>query len=142
MHKLKAYTPGYFAYKKCGEDMTLKQERFVQEYLIDHNATKAAIRAGYSPKTANRIATELLSKPVILNAIKKGDALIANEINVTRQEIIERYKQIAFDPTAQIRGADAIKALEWLAARLGMNDDADADNEIRVVFDFGDNKNQ
>lgn len=45
--------------------LTDKQEMFCREYLIDLNATQAAIRAGYSEKTANRIATENLSKPVI-----------------------------------------------------------------------------
>ena len=45
--------------------MTEKQKRFCDEYLIDLNATQAAIRAGYSKKTANRIGTENLSKLVI-----------------------------------------------------------------------------
>lgn len=43
--------------------LTAKQEAFCQEYLLDLNATQAAIRAGYSKKTANRIAAENLSKP-------------------------------------------------------------------------------
>ena len=42
--------------------LTPKQERFCEEYLIDLNATQSAIRAGYSVNTANRIASELLSK--------------------------------------------------------------------------------
>lgn len=52
--------------------LTPKQARFVKEYLIDLNATQAAIRAGYSKRTANRIASENLSKPVIQAAIQKG----------------------------------------------------------------------
>ena len=43
--------------------MTPKQKRFCDEYLIDCNATQAAIRAGYSEKTAKQIANELLTKP-------------------------------------------------------------------------------
>ena len=49
--------------------MTKKQKRFVEEYLIDLNATQAAIRAGYSPETAQQMGSENLSKPVIKEAI-------------------------------------------------------------------------
>ena len=49
--------------------MTKKQKRFVDEYLIDLNATQAAVRAGYSPNTAYSIGAENLKKPEIQNAI-------------------------------------------------------------------------
>lgn len=49
--------------------LTAKQRAFVDEYMIDLNGTQAAIRAGYSERTANRIAAENLSKPVISAAI-------------------------------------------------------------------------
>jgi phage terminase small subunit len=49
-----------------------KQQRFVEEYLIDLNATQAAIRAGYSKKTARAIASENLAKPNIQEAIAKA----------------------------------------------------------------------
>ena len=51
--------------------MTAKQQRFCDEYLIDLNATQAAIRAGYSEKTAAVIATENLRKPNIRDYIEK-----------------------------------------------------------------------
>lgn len=62
--------------------LTEKQRRFCDEYLIDLNATQAAIRAGYSPKTAAAIAAENLTKPKVAENIKKRmnekeDALIA-----------------------------------------------------------------
>ena len=50
--------------------LTDKQERFVQEYLIDLNATQAAIRAGYSKKTAQVIGSENLAKPLIAERIQ------------------------------------------------------------------------
>lgn len=56
------------------DKLTPKQQRFVSEYLRLGNATKAAIAAGYSEKTANRIATENLSKPVIARAIERAQA--------------------------------------------------------------------
>ena len=69
--------------------MTAKQRRFCDEYLIDMNATQAAIRAGYSKKTARQIGTENLSKPAIAEYIdkrmaEKEDALIAKQDEVLR----------------------------------------------------------
>lgn len=69
--------------------LTAKQQRFCDEYLIDLNATQAAIRSGYSKKTANRIATENLSKPVIKEYIdarmaEKEKKLIADQDEVLK----------------------------------------------------------
>ena len=69
--------------------LTAKQRRFVDEYLIDFNATQAAIRAGYSEKTAAVIATENLRKPNISEFIaermrQKEDELIADQDEVLR----------------------------------------------------------
>jgi phage terminase small subunit len=50
-------------------ELTAKQQAFVREYLVDNNATQAAIRAGYSARTANREGSRLLSKPVIQAAL-------------------------------------------------------------------------
>ncbi len=52
--------------------LTAKQQKFIEEYLIDLNATQAAIRAGYSKRTAQQIGAENLSKPVIARAIEKA----------------------------------------------------------------------
>lgn len=52
--------------------LTTKQQRFVAEYLVDHNATQAAIRAGYSAKTAQVISAENLSKPIIQTALQEA----------------------------------------------------------------------
>jgi phage terminase small subunit len=69
--------------------MTDKQMRFCDEYLIDLNATQAAVRAGYSKRTANRIGTENLSKPVIKEYIaarmaEKQSKLIADQDEVLK----------------------------------------------------------
>ena len=50
--------------------LTKKQKAFIQEYLVDLNATQAAIRAGYSIKTATKIASENLTKPDIQKAVQ------------------------------------------------------------------------
>ncbi len=70
-------------------EMTEKQKRFCDEYLIDLNATQAAIRAGYSEKNARNIASENLTKPNIQKYIEermaeKESALIADQDEVLR----------------------------------------------------------
>lgn len=54
----------------------LKQQRFVEEYLIDLNTTQAAILAGYSEKTAQEIGSENLSKPMVVKAIEATQAKV------------------------------------------------------------------
>jgi phage terminase small subunit len=63
--------------------LTLKQERFVQEYLIEPNATQAAVRAGYSAKTAAVIGHENLIKPHVAAEIAKARAKGAERCEVT-----------------------------------------------------------
>ena len=60
--------------------LTAKQEMFVKEYLIDLNATQAAIRAGYSPDTAKEIGCENLTKPNVIKAIKSIADRIPDEL--------------------------------------------------------------
>ena len=81
--------------KQQGPKLTPKQEKFVEEYLVDLNATAAARRAGYSAKTANRIATENLSKPVIQAAIARRREDLAKN-TITPEQIIAEYQKIAF----------------------------------------------
>lgn len=69
--------------------MTKKQKRFVDEYLIDLNATQAAVRAGYSPNTAYSIGAENLKKPEIQNAIDERLEQLTSEKTADAQEVIE-----------------------------------------------------
>lgn len=82
--------------------MNDKQARFVSEYLVDLNATQAAIRAGYSERTAASIGSENLTKPEIASAIvmAKAEAAKRNEITV---DTITAMHQEAFD-TAKTSG--------------------------------------
>lgn len=70
------------------EELTEKQKRFCNEYLIDLNGTQAAIRAGYSKKTANRIASENLSKLDIQNYIKELQEGIRKRNKISQDEIL------------------------------------------------------
>jgi len=69
--------------------LTAKQKRFCQEYLIDLNATQAAIRAGYSEKTAKVIGQENLTKPDIKKYIEQQLKQIKNEKIADVQEVLE-----------------------------------------------------
>lgn len=80
--------------------LTKKQRTFVQEYLIDLNATQAAIRAGYSTASARQIADENMSKPDIKNAIEKALAERSKRTGVNADRIIQELAKLAFvNPT-------------------------------------------
>ena len=74
--------------------LTDKQKRFVEEYLIDLNATQAAIRAGYSADTARQIGAENLSKLVIQEAIQDAQNKRAKRVNVTQDDILKGLLEI------------------------------------------------
>lgn len=92
--------------------MTEKQKRFVEEYLIDLNATQAAIRAGYSPKTAPEIGSENLIKPNIKMAIEKAIAERSRRTGVTQDRIVQELAKIAFLNPADVIDTDYAKVLE------------------------------
>jgi phage terminase small subunit len=76
--------------------LTYKQARFTQEYLVDGNATQAAIRAGYSPKTAGVIGHENLRKPKIAEAIAGARAKLAERLEVTSARIVTELAKLGF----------------------------------------------
>lgn len=75
--------------------MTKKQKKFIEEYLIDLNATQAAIRAGYSPDTAGSIGSENLKKPEIRVRIEKAMAERSKRTGINQDRIIEELAKIA-----------------------------------------------
>ena len=76
--------------------MTKKQRRFTEEYLIDLNATQAAIRAGYSPDTAYSIGQENLKKPEIKTRIAKAMAERSRRTGVNADRVVMELAKIAF----------------------------------------------
>ena len=79
--------------------MTPKQQRFVEEYLIDLNATQASIRAGYSAKNADKIGPELLGKTGVAEAIQAALALRSRRTEITQDRVLRELARIAFlDP--------------------------------------------
>ena len=75
--------------------LTPKQELFIQEYLVDLNATQAAIRAGYSKKTASVIGAENLVKPKIAAAIQEAKQERQERINFDADKILVMLSEMA-----------------------------------------------
>ena len=71
-----------------------KQQRFVEEYLIDLNATQAAIRAGYSAKTAAVIGAENLIKPYIQKAIQEARNKLTERTEITQDYVLTNIKKV------------------------------------------------
>lgn len=76
--------------------LTPKQERFCQEYLVDLNATQAAIRAGYAKKAAYAIGAENLRKPQIAEAISEGRKSLADKAGVTAEAVVAELAKLGF----------------------------------------------
>ena len=86
---------------KGGRKLTPKQKRFVEEYLVDLNATQAAIRAGYSEKTARQIGEQNLSKLDIKSAIEEAQSKRAERTKLTQDYVIRELIKVVEVCTGQ-----------------------------------------
>jgi phage terminase small subunit len=75
--------------------LTAKQQAFIKEYLIDLNATQAAIRAGYSEKTAPEMGYENLNKPHVKEAIDKAINKRSEKLEITAEYVLGSLKEVA-----------------------------------------------
>ena len=78
-------------------ELTQKQQRFCEEYLIDCNATQAAIRAGYSPATARAIGAENLTKPDIKRRIAEARTEIRVNNKKLADQVMRELARLAFE---------------------------------------------
>jgi phage terminase small subunit len=96
--------------------LTAKQQLFCDEYLVDLNGTQAAIRAGYSAKTANRIANENLTKPDIQAYITERRKELQEKLQITQERVLAEYAKIGFSDIRHYFNNDgSLKALENLS---------------------------
>ena len=105
-------------------ELTAKQRSFVREYLIDLNATQAAIRAGYSEDTAGAIGFENLNKPKIQSAIQAAMDLRAKRTEITADRVLAELAKIGF--------SDIRKAVRWESALVTEEDNPDG-GDIAVI---------
>lgn len=138
--------------------MTPKQKRFCDEYLIDLNATQAAIRAGYSKRSAKQIGEENLSKPDLKKYIdsrmaEKESELIADQDEVLRYLTAVMRKKTQSSVLARNEDGsesvilkppdekESLKAAELLGKRYGLYTDRieqEIDMELNITVDYGD----
>lgn len=83
--------------------LTAKEERFCYEYCVDFNATQAAIRAGYSVKTAGAIGAENLRKPKIEKRIKQMQDNLAQTAGISALRIVKEHEKLAFSDAGRFR---------------------------------------
>lgn len=95
--------------------LTDKQARFVEEYLVDLNATQAAIRAGYSERTAQQMGAENLSKPVVAEAVQQAQKARSERTEITQDRVLNELAKIGF--------ADIRKVMKWGNTELRVIDD-------------------
>lgn len=136
--------------------LTAKQRRFCDEYLVDLNATQAAIRAGYSKKTAYRTGADNLIKPQIKTYIEsrmteKESELIADQDEVLKyltsvmrgesssEEIVVEGRGSGFSEARRMHKApsekDRLKAAELLSKRLDIAGDSD-ESAVNIIDDI------
>ena len=100
--------------------MTPKQEAFVREYCVDGNATKAAMRAGYSERTAHSQGPRLLENVEIATAIRREHGKSLGRIEITVDMILDGIHREATSELPEGASAARIKAWELLAKVQGM----------------------
>ena len=116
-------------------DLTAKQARFVREYLVDLNGKQAAIRAGYSPRSAEVEASRLIRHPKVSAAIARERKAIADRTGITPERVLTELAKLGF--------SDIRKAMSWRSnvQQIGEDDDGEpilkAGNEV-VLRDSAD----
>jgi phage terminase small subunit len=123
-------------------DLTPKQRRFVAEYLVDLNATQAAIRAGYSAKTSYAQGQALLKKLEIAQAVREGQEKAAAKTERTSLDVLRDIQELGKMAREKGNIRDGLKALELEGKHLGMFRDklevsgfpAEVEARLQAVF--------
>jgi len=100
--------------------LTPKQARFVEEYQVDLNATQAAVRSGYSAKTAKSQGQRLLTNVAIVAAVQAAQTEISERVEITVDEVVAGLLAEAQDMEAGTPGS-RVAAWSHLARHLGMD---------------------
>ena len=108
-----------FIMRNSQPSLSHKQLRWIDEYLIDFNGAAAAVRAGYSPKSARSIAHENLTKPDIQAVVQNRQAAMAQELQITRQGVIQGLLEAVDDSRQQQNPMAMISGLREVGRMLG-----------------------
>jgi phage terminase small subunit len=116
--------PGAGRPPKAEQDsLNPRQRRFVSEYLIDLNATRAAIAAGYSAVGATVQGSRLLSNVNVREEIERAKQQLATRLGVSAERIVEELSRIAF--------SDLRKAVTWRSNVVQVDVDAETGEQVR-----------
>ena len=121
------------------DGLTPKQQRFVEEYLIDLNATQAAIRAGYSEKTAQEQSSRLLSNVMVSQAVETAQMKVSTDLGITREYVLKSLREIGEEARQAGERTPAIRSFELLGKSLGMFSDK-ADNSLTEIPKLSDDE--
>lgn len=118
--------------------MNAKQQRFVAEYLIDLNATQAAIRAGYSEKTARSQGQRLLTNADVEKALAEQKGKRAERTEVTQDYVLTKIKEAVEASATDANQMAVFRGCELLGKHLGMFSDkvihgGDPDNPLQTI---------
>lgn len=105
--------------KGKGSKLSTKMSLFVDEYLVDLNGSKAVLRAGYKTKIPNRIATELLRHPLVIQAIQDKQAKRRDRLELSADYVITKLISIV-EETESGNPQAALRGLELLGKHLGL----------------------
>lgn len=112
--------------------LTPKQERFIAEYMIDCNATQAAIRAGYSPKTANEQGARLLANVSISRSVEVEQAKRAGKVGLDSEWVLRRLKEIS-DRCMQAEPVLIREGSEWVESGEYKFDSSGANKSTELI---------
>ena len=130
-------------------ELTPKQQMFVAEYLVDLNATQAAIRAGYSKHTAKSVGHENLTKPYIAEAVQLAQAERAQRVEVSQDVVLKELLKLAlsdvrglFDDNGRLLPvhmlpdniAAAVSSVEVVTSRIPGSDPVEVEHTSKIKF--------
>jgi phage terminase small subunit len=96
--------------------LNAKQQAFVNEYLVDLNATQAAIRAGYSERSAHELGHRLLQKPEVAAAIEQAKQARVERTQITADRVLEELAAVAFSKLSDVASWDEDGELVMVAS--------------------------
>ena len=111
--------------------MTGKQQRFCEEYIVDLNATQAAIRAGYAAKAAYSQGQRLLKNVEVENYIDQLKAEQSKRTGITADRVLDELAKLGFADMSEVdqfKASDKLRALELIGKHIGLFKDTDAAN--------------
>jgi len=108
--------------------MNVQQKRFADEWLIDFNATQAAIRAGYSPNGASVQGCRLLEMPTVIEYITEMQEKMNSKLEVTREAVIQELARVGLVDIRNIFNGSRLRSIDTLD-----DDTAAAVSSVEVV---------